>query len=442
MEEKLESSSNDNGYQELTPKRSKIHHQDEQESSPDRLSELPEHLLVEIISFLEMKDAVKTSALSKTWKHLWTHVDKIVYEFDDRQPTAKLPEFISFVHRTLMQCTCPNLKKFALSVYNGSYGHQLLDEWLQWVFKKNLKFLKLDLLLEYYCLPEWFYHSSSLVKLEINVNTPWWHNGETVSWTSLKSLQLFDVSIGDEQIAILLSGCPVLETIVLYRHVAISYLNIKSPSVRSLKLTELSDDGFLESLEVDSPCLKELECKRVKIRSPLLEYELLGIACLLNTSPDLDTLIVEVVTPDEKYFHGSNGQILYSTGDKHMIFMKWNLSNLKNVKVAYCKNMCRGVAIENGDKKCSGFELVICLLKNAPALETLVITSTDDDHCKCSGDCGLRYVSSFSDDIIHTYLDGNEDCEWELRKNKSCFEFRFVKSCDKSKTLCNELWDY
>ncbi|KAK6124934.1 hypothetical protein DH2020_041345 [Rehmannia glutinosa] len=427
MAENLQSSSNDNGYQESTPKRSKIHHQDEQESSPDRLSALPEHLLVEILSFLEMKDAVKTSALSKTWKHLWTHVDKIVYVFDDRQLTAKLPEFISFVHRTLMQCTCPNLKKFALSVDDYHYHHELLDEWLQWVFKKNLKFLKLDLIVEGYCFPEWFYHNSSLVKLEINMNNPWWYNGEeSVSWPSLKSLQLSYVSIWDGQVATILSGCPVLETIVFRSLDVIGSLNIKYPSVRSLKLIDLSDDGFLESLEIDAPFLKELEvlgrdfipcfrlinvsslvyakfdytpestlvdcnvvwpeaaakllenvscvkelvlgpifiqtlslltllsvpfpllkCKRVKIRSPLMYYELLGIVCLLNTSPDLDTLIIEVVTPVEK---------LWLAG----------------------------------------------------------------------------YVSSFSDDIIRTYLDGNEDYEWELTKNKSCFEFGFVKSCDKS----------
>ncbi|KAI3462369.1 hypothetical protein Pfo_019032 [Paulownia fortunei] len=512
MEENLDSSSKGSGYQESTAKRSKTHHQDEQESGPDRLSELPEPLLVQILSFLEMKDAVKTGILSKMWKHLWTHVDKIVLEFDvRRQSSEKLPEFISFVHHTLMQCTCPNLKKFSLFAFHDNFDTKLLDEWLQWVFKKNLEFLNLDIIVDDYCFPKWFYHNSSLVKLDINMNNPDWDLGQEVSWTSLKSLHLSNVLIGDEQIANLLSGCPVLETIVLFEPVSISYLNIMWPSVRTLKLINLDDFGFSDWLEIDAPCLKELEiagsyfnprcrlvdvssleyakfdytpestfvdcnvvwpevaaellesvnhvkelilgpvfiqtlsllkllgtpfplfkCKHVTIHSPLLEHELPGIACLLDSSPYLDTLIIEVVTPGENYFHGYYGEILYSNGDKYLGFERGNLSNLKNIKVAHCRNMCSEDAIQTSDSKCFDLELVIYVLKNAHALEKLVITSTVDDFCKCSRNCGSQYASLLSDRIICMCLDGNEVYEWELRKNKSYFEFRFRKFCDKT----------
>ncbi|KAK6152991.1 hypothetical protein DH2020_012630 [Rehmannia glutinosa] len=194
------------------------------------------------------------------WKHLWTHVDNIVFEFDDHlQPSAKLPEFVSFVHHTLMQCTRPNLKKFSLCIFGVKFDHELLDEWLQCVFKKKLEFLKLDLIVDDYCYPEWFYHNPSLVKMEINVNNSWWYDGHTVSWTSLTSLQLSFVQISDEQITILLSGCPVLETLVLIETLIISSLNIKSPSLKTLKIVNMEENGSRKWFDIDAPYLKELE---------------------------------------------------------------------------------------------------------------------------------------------------------------------------------------
>ncbi|KAF5190329.1 hypothetical protein FRX31_020083 [Thalictrum thalictroides] len=40
----------------------------------DMISDLPAAILVQILSFLPMEDAVKTGILSKRWDHLWTKV--------------------------------------------------------------------------------------------------------------------------------------------------------------------------------------------------------------------------------------------------------------------------------------------------------------------------------------------------------------------------------
>ncbi|RHN64841.1 putative F-box domain-containing protein [Medicago truncatula] len=38
----------------------------------DMISDLPEDVLLDILSLVPTKDAVKTSILVKKWKHLWT----------------------------------------------------------------------------------------------------------------------------------------------------------------------------------------------------------------------------------------------------------------------------------------------------------------------------------------------------------------------------------
>ncbi|KAE9461823.1 hypothetical protein C3L33_06302, partial [Rhododendron williamsianum] len=52
----------------------------------DRISEFPDSVLVHILSFLEIEDAVRTQVLSKRWQFLWTFLPSLLfryYGFDD-----------------------------------------------------------------------------------------------------------------------------------------------------------------------------------------------------------------------------------------------------------------------------------------------------------------------------------------------------------------------
>ncbi|CAF1862801.1 unnamed protein product [Brassica oleracea var. botrytis] len=48
----------------------------------DRISELPEALLLHILSYVPTKDVIATSVLSKRWRSLWKMVPKLEFEFD------------------------------------------------------------------------------------------------------------------------------------------------------------------------------------------------------------------------------------------------------------------------------------------------------------------------------------------------------------------------
>lgn len=53
--------------------------------SEDRISELPEALIVQILSLLPTKVAITTSVLSKQWKSLWTMTPNLKFDSCDQR---------------------------------------------------------------------------------------------------------------------------------------------------------------------------------------------------------------------------------------------------------------------------------------------------------------------------------------------------------------------
>ncbi|GJN11455.1 hypothetical protein PR202_ga29650 [Eleusine coracana subsp. coracana] len=64
----------------------------------DRISELPDHLLLNILVLLPIAEAIRTSMLSRRWRHVWTRLPLLEF-VDDEEPVASFVDLIAGVIR-------------------------------------------------------------------------------------------------------------------------------------------------------------------------------------------------------------------------------------------------------------------------------------------------------------------------------------------------------
>ena len=153
----------------LSPKNNKV--------GFDRISDLPECLLIHILSFLPTQKAMATSVLSTRWKHLWTLVPKLDIPrgttLDPRDVLSsvfdqnKTPYFRT-CNLTYRFCPCRTtlvkgwinnvvarkLEELDLDIYNGD------DSWC-WLKEAGLDFIKED-------------ESLKLPHIEFFIARHWW----------------------------------------------------------------------------------------------------------------------------------------------------------------------------------------------------------------------------------------------------------------------------
>ncbi|XP_059281197.1 F-box/LRR-repeat protein 25-like [Lycium ferocissimum] len=236
-----------------------------EETLHDRISELPDSLLVQILSFLYTKHAVRTSILSKRWRYLWTSVDCFFFDIKNLLKTRNSVSFVDFV---FAHSISPKLKKLELDCSSNWRPCRGLSEYIPRISRclslaveknvENIVFISGD---ESDCtLPESFWSCSSLISLESGC---YLNYDGVIAWKSLKSIKLKWMTLSDDHVVNLLSGCPALETMELRRVYGLSRLDIRSSKLKRLKLKPLSspDYGRDRSLEIIAPYLQQLEIK-------------------------------------------------------------------------------------------------------------------------------------------------------------------------------------
>ncbi|KAF3792203.1 putative F-box/FBD/LRR-repeat protein [Nymphaea thermarum] len=236
--------------------------------SQDRLSYLPDALIGQIFSFLPFEDAVRTSVLSKRWKHHWTSVPHLEFFEDnfDRRPWRRMMRplvssgvsewdeftklnFVAMVDRCLL-LHCSPIQSVRLR-FNPVGGHaSTIERWThQLISKKQIRALDLDL-----C-----YGNSTAERTSRSFPLLW----DAGSFSpSLRSLTLRNVSLSGDAIISLLRGFNCLErlcleccsTVMLHDLVICGgSQQLQLESFRMVKCT-----GW-KGLEIDAPNLRSLE---------------------------------------------------------------------------------------------------------------------------------------------------------------------------------------
>ncbi|XP_016444914.1 F-box protein At5g03100-like [Nicotiana tabacum] len=225
----------------------------------DRLSDLPDAILLHILSMLwNPKEVVRSSVLSKRWQFLWKSVPiSLDFETSFGYSEKGIRDFVGSVNRELHYWrSFEKIRKFRVSLYTYKKSYiKDIDLWIHFATKvANVEDFTLEIRFggDLYEFPQFAYKNTSLRNLDLrgcNLSPP-----GSVNWSRLVSLSLGDLELTDGIMGEVLSGCPNLECLELD-----SVSGIHRLEISSVKLRELSIREYLNELEILAPYIQTLQ---------------------------------------------------------------------------------------------------------------------------------------------------------------------------------------
>ncbi|XP_024631758.1 F-box/FBD/LRR-repeat protein At1g13570 isoform X1 [Medicago truncatula] len=215
----------------------------EPEPDPDRISCLPGHVIDQILTYLPIREAVRTSVLSKKWRNKWYTLPNLVF---DRQCLSAAAyedtlviqmKFLKIVNSVLLHHSGPiNIFKFSMCAPIDESLVSDVDQWILYLSRKSIKELVLDVCTEeLYKIPWCLFSCQSLHHLKLHfccLKPPTLFKG----FRSLKSLDLNHVAVAQDAFENLISGCPLLEKLKLTEVGGFAQIDICAPNLKFLEI--------------------------------------------------------------------------------------------------------------------------------------------------------------------------------------------------------------
>ncbi|KAJ4769364.1 F-box family protein [Rhynchospora pubera] len=259
----------------------------------DRISDLPNVVLEHILSFLNTKQAVQTSIISKRWRNLWafsSRIDIDCYHFKDHRT------FLEFCDMVLCRRESSYLHTFLLR-YNYSFSPQCdCDHLRRWIelamkFKPHVCCIEAGVpdcdLIACNLIASTF-TCESIETMSLCIHKYGWYKKcdiipTIVSLPRIKRLYLTLSYLKEDTVTRLFAGCPVLEDLMLHRCSG-EFSSIFKQKLVCLSLIDCSLDLRTLPKSVDLPCLKRLRMKELKVDEESFARLLTGCPLLENLS--------------------------------------------------------------------------------------------------------------------------------------------------------------
>ncbi|XP_058210319.1 F-box protein At2g39490-like isoform X2 [Rhododendron vialii] len=219
----------------------------EEERIETTMRNLPPEILRQIVSLIPLKEAVRTSTLSTSWKTLWTPF-QVEFDSDPNQITGdtddeaskKINQFVGLLSKS---SSSPELWRFSLqtektqkplffsAAKGGGGGGRGEELHLDFLAKEN--------------------------EIQRNFNLVYDPTPRISNLSSIKTLHLVSVNkIAGDLVSTLFSSCRFLESLKLEKCSGIQSIDIKASA--SLKSFEVVGCEDLESIAISAPNLKSL----------------------------------------------------------------------------------------------------------------------------------------------------------------------------------------
>lgn len=248
----------------------------------DRLSELPDSLIIYIFEFLPITDVVRTTILSSRWRNLWTTTPCLILDSIDA-----IDKHRYFVNGVLKNWRGVKLSKFMVNLFTNEASFSYFDSWVRFATVNGVEVLYLRVTSplnedEIYMVPQCLYSCSSLKQLSIDGCTIHVQGG--VQWNQLKSLRIDCFEISGNDVNHILSGCPQLEVFIFSVFDNVVNLSICSSSLKMLSVKKTIFYHEIEvmgtELRIGTPNLETLQI----IGTPYGKCSLMNVSSLTHAS--------------------------------------------------------------------------------------------------------------------------------------------------------------
>ncbi|XP_074272721.1 F-box/FBD/LRR-repeat protein At5g56420-like [Silene latifolia] len=237
----------------------------------DRLSGLPDELIVHILSLMPTLDAVRTMLL-RPFRNLWTLVPALSFEYygyycriADKPPSTHVSysSFTCFVRNALLLNRRSTIDSFRLCICNldkKSTDTKIIGDvqmLLRYAIEREVKDLYFHYNAHFFDPPGCVFTSQYLVTLTLFCCTlEHYEHQSQPQMVNLRKLSLLFVGGSNKAFNQLISGCPCLQELFINTAFGLELvsLNINSPSVRKLYL-RVSDGSY----NLNCPSLKILD---------------------------------------------------------------------------------------------------------------------------------------------------------------------------------------
>ncbi|XP_004292956.1 PREDICTED: F-box/LRR-repeat protein At3g58900-like [Fragaria vesca subsp. vesca] len=242
----------------------------------DRISALPNDLLVSIVSLLNLKEAAATSVLSTRWRHIWTFVTTLDFHHDVLfrlrsfrrvEIESELDRYLNWVNSVVKQhrgSTIKLLRVYA-EINNNPKFDSSIYSWVRFALENRVQRFELliykdrvlrganEIKADFITFP----HSYQLLNVDIAdpVNHLFYkpHNCCISAFSGSKYLRALDfryvTGLTERVLEFLLSHCPVLERLTVVGHVRLHSFKVTGPSI-VLKYLNIHEHSGLASIEI------------------------------------------------------------------------------------------------------------------------------------------------------------------------------------------------
>ncbi|XP_074284613.1 F-box/LRR-repeat protein At4g14103-like [Silene latifolia] len=237
----------------------------------DRLSDLPDSILHNIISYLGTEEACRTTILSKRWAHIWStglmlefkpqyFVPKMDGEFvgssTDPYSDETVERFMNFIESTMRRYSEKNLSIRKFKLKYPSIDPEITGRIYRWVgiaLQNQVEELSLSVIPDIwkdYTLPVILFYAKSLMSMKLfGVRLPYIEDAKLVS---LQSLNLSRVDVDQQMLSYIIMSCP-LKILKLDRCSGLPNISIPCCSrLESLHVAETVPIGGTISVDTSS----------------------------------------------------------------------------------------------------------------------------------------------------------------------------------------------